>query len=287
MNVEIEVRGPLVLVQRDLGAFSVRGALVLVGDRHALVWDTLAAPSDMWALGAHLAGREVTVVYSHADWDHCWGTAGLDTTPPRAIVAHRSAADRFARELPATLADMRSSEPGRWDDVRLDAPGVLVEKGLTLDIGGLTVQLEHVPGHSPDSLVAWLPQLGVLLAGDVAEDPLPEVRQPEELATWAAALERWFREPGLRVVVPGHGAVGGAELLATNARYLRSLVGDPGQPGDMPQAHHAADRHSSEELATEQLPPYYRALHEANVVAVTRPVRAAGLKEAHDEQQGN
>jgi glyoxylase-like metal-dependent hydrolase (beta-lactamase superfamily II) len=161
---------------------------------------------------------------------------------------------------------MRSSQPGQWDDVRLDAPNLLVEKGLTLDVGGLTVQLESVPGHSDDSLIGWLPELGVLLAGDAAEDPLPEVRAPADIAAWADALERWSSESGLRVVVPGHGAVSGPKLLNRNARYLRALAEPASRPtGALDDARSA---HPVETMLGGALSGYYHQLHSANVAAV-------------------
>jgi glyoxylase-like metal-dependent hydrolase (beta-lactamase superfamily II) len=61
-----------------LREYDVRGALVL-GDGHALVWDTLSHPRDMHPYLALIADVDLVVAYSHADWDHIWGTAGLPT----------------------------------------------------------------------------------------------------------------------------------------------------------------------------------------------------------------
>ena len=51
--------------------FSVAAALVR-GPRHRVVVDTLIRPADM----APFAGATL-VVYTHVDWDHCWGTAAF------------------------------------------------------------------------------------------------------------------------------------------------------------------------------------------------------------------
>jgi glyoxylase-like metal-dependent hydrolase (beta-lactamase superfamily II) len=71
-----------------LGEYDVRGVL-LAGDARAVVWDTLSHPRDMAGWLPLIGGRDLVVVYSHADWDHIWGTAGLPLD--RALVmGHRS-----------------------------------------------------------------------------------------------------------------------------------------------------------------------------------------------------
>ena len=56
-----------------------------------------------------LAGRRLVVVYSHADWDHVWGTAGL-TYRDATIVGHARCLERFDADVPVTL-EPRSGSP--------------------------------------------------------------------------------------------------------------------------------------------------------------------------------
>ena len=79
----------------------VRGALI-VGERYAAVWDSLAHPDDVAAISTYLGNRPFYLVYSHADWDHCWGTAGFANLP-ECIVAHAECRRRFQHDVPATL----------------------------------------------------------------------------------------------------------------------------------------------------------------------------------------
>jgi len=202
--------------------FEVRSVAVL-GSRRMLVFDTLLRPTDMSAFAGLAADREVVTVYSHADWDHVWGTAGL---PARGgiVVAHAACAERFVAEVPGTLAERREAEPGEWDDVELVAPTVLFERTHVIDLDPWTIELHHLPGHTTDSIVAWLPEAGVLLGGDAVEDPWPLAGDEAlPLGPWIEALERWLAEPGLVTVVPAHGPVQGPELLGRNIAYLRAL----------------------------------------------------------------
>ena len=52
-------------------------AYVLLSERYVIFGDTLLCPEDMTILFDsivnEIAGREVLVINSHADWDHPWG----------------------------------------------------------------------------------------------------------------------------------------------------------------------------------------------------------------------
>lgn len=194
---------------------------LLVGGERAVVWDTLAHPSQMEAVAALAGRRPLTVVYSHADWDHAWGTCALAGV--EAVVAHARAAERFGSDVPEELHRRRTREPGVWDGVRLVPPTETFTRLHTLDLGGATLELHALPGHTPDCLVGFVPEWGVLLAGDTVETPLPVVNDAEAVSAWIAELDLWRADERVHVVVPSHGPVGGRELLSATLAYLRGL----------------------------------------------------------------
>jgi glyoxylase-like metal-dependent hydrolase (beta-lactamase superfamily II) len=187
-----DLRSPrpgLWLVESAVEDFDVR-AVVVAGRERAVVWDTLARPADMAGVAQLVGELPITVVYSHGDWDHVWGTAGL-ARPPREIVAHQDCLPRFAAELPAALEEKRAAAPGEFDEVVLLPPTRAVGGRERLDLGGLTLELLPLPGHTPDSLVGFIPGWGVLLAGDTVETPLPFLNPGSPVEEWAGALESW------------------------------------------------------------------------------------------------
>jgi glyoxylase-like metal-dependent hydrolase (beta-lactamase superfamily II) len=201
--------------------YDVRGALLL-GDGRALVWDSLSHPREMRPYLELIADVDLVVAYSHADWDHVWGTAGLPHE--RTIVlGHRACLERFNTDVPVTLDQMQAAEPGPWDDVRLVAPTQVFEDETTVNLGSMSVTIHHLPGHTPDCCVAFVPERGLLLVGDTAETPFPVVPEGCPLAGWIAGLERWAADERVQTVVPAHGAVGGREILESNIRYLQGL----------------------------------------------------------------
>lgn len=228
---------------------------VLVGEVGAVVWDTLAHPSQMAPVGELVGDLPVTVVYSHADWDHAWGTCGIDVRGdrpsngvrhanprvpraprgPQAVVAHRSAAARFASDVLEELAARRRADRDVWDAVRLVAPTVTFAAEYTLDLGGVTLALHALPGHTPDCIVGFVPEWGVLLAGDTVETPLPVVNDGGAVRRWVEALERWRSDPRVTQVIPAHGRLGNRDVIAETVTYLRGLLaGDARDPGVVP-----------------------------------------------------
>ena len=228
-----------------LGDYDVRGALIL-GDTRAVVWDTLSHPRDMAAWLPLIGGRDLVVVYSHADWDHIWGTAGLPLDRAT-IIGHLACQARFSGDVPQTLRERLVAEPGVWDEVSLVAPDTVFDDETTVDLGAMTLEVHHLPGHTIDTIVGFVPQRGLLLMGDTVETPFPVVPPDSPLGRWVAGLERWERDSRVRTVVPAHGPVGGVEILRQNIGYLRALLDGRTLP------------------VTEPLTDFYRKTHAANL----------------------
>ena len=238
---------------------TVRAALV-AGQRHRVVVDTLCSPGDMRPFA-----DPTLVVYTHADWDHCWGTAAFPGIP---VIAHRAARERLqdAREA-EELAQMCSQYPERFEGARLVVPEITFDSQLEVDAGGVTLRLEHVPGHTLDSIWVYLPELEVLLAGDAAEDPFPSLGVPGSLRGWARRLRQRSAQ-GVKQVVPAHGRVLGPGLLEQNADYIEWLL-EEGKAGlengmSLPEIQDALPVERFWKDAG-QLSAYYRTTHRQNV----------------------
>ncbi len=217
-----ELRPNLWLTELILDDFDVRGA-VIVGDKRVMVWDTLSHPRDMQPVMKLAGDKPIDVVYSHADWDHCWGTAGLK---PDIIIGHERCGERFRTgDVAKKLAAKQAQEPGQWNVVRLIPPTLTFTQSMSIDLGGLVVELHYLPGHTEDCLVAWIPAWRVFLAGDTVETPLPyfNTNSVQMLPQWISALEGWGSTAHMNVVVPAHGEVGDRSLIEHTVSYLRDI----------------------------------------------------------------
>ncbi|MCX6050112.1 MAG: MBL fold metallo-hydrolase [Chloroflexi bacterium] len=214
-------RPSLWLTELELPEFAVRGA-VIIGQHRAVVWDTLSHPRDMALVRPLLDNKELIIVYSHADWDHVWGTVGLDYGE-EPIVAQAECLARFSTDAPVTLQKKQTTEPGVWDEVVLVTPTLTFQAEYALDLGGVTLTLQHLPGHTEDCIVGFIPEWGILLAGDTIETPFPIIPRDSPLDQWIMALQKWAQDERVQTVIPAHGPIADRTLIERNLAYLQAI----------------------------------------------------------------
>jgi glyoxylase-like metal-dependent hydrolase (beta-lactamase superfamily II) len=203
-------------------------AYVVITDRYVVVLDTLLRPEDAAAMMQEervheaLAGRQVLVVNSHADWDHSWGNAYFTGAHAAPILAHDYCRSRLlSEEAKAELADYRQRYP-IFASVALVPPTLTFNQPLTIHGGDLTIQLLPAPGHHTDHIAAWLPELRLLLAFDAVEYPLPGLEGPTGVQPMFDTLER-LQALQPRRVLCSHGNSSSPTLIDENLAYLRQI----------------------------------------------------------------
>jgi glyoxylase-like metal-dependent hydrolase (beta-lactamase superfamily II) len=210
------------IFRREVMGFQVC-AVLLLSERWNVVVDTLCCPADMLPVQLYAVksgrSRPLLVVNTHADWDHVWGNSTFAGHP---IVAHRLCLERLRRDGQAEIDRMRRENPG-CPPIPLQVPDWVFDGSLSIAGGDLTFQLLDTAGHTEDSVSVHVPELGLLVAGDAVEYPLPRLSQ-------AGLTQRYIRELyrlsalKTRTVIPSHGPVSGPELIQANAHYLRTLL---------------------------------------------------------------
>jgi metallo-beta-lactamase class B len=84
-------------------------------------------------------------------------------------------------------------------------------------------------GHTRDNLVVWLPEPGILFCGcqiHANDSNTLGNTADAELANWSEGVGQVEREfPSARIVVPGHGELGGPELLAHTGKLADEASG--------------------------------------------------------------
>ena len=159
------------------------------------------------------------VIYTHSHPDHCNGASLL---PDAEVIAHASVTEEL-RRTPAPAPHIFT--PFEQGDVTYRLPTIAFDDRLDLRIGDRRVELRHParPAHTRGDVYVWLPDERILFTGDLVFNggtPFAISGSPEG---WLATLDE-LAELEPKVVVPGHGPVGGAEILAPVARYLRLLL---------------------------------------------------------------
>lgn len=118
---------------------------------------------------------------------------------------------------------------------------------MSFEFGGERVDLIEANIYSDDAKLMWLPDRGVLLAGDTVEDTVTFVDAPEDFETHLSALNR-MADLGATQLLPNHGAPEqiarggyGPGLIAATSRYIRWLVTHAQEDATPPLAEILAD----------------------------------------------
>jgi glyoxylase-like metal-dependent hydrolase (beta-lactamase superfamily II) len=214
--------------------------IVVGADRGCLLIDPALTASELAGLGEWLASaglRPAVGWATHPHWDHVLWSRSLGTSAPRYATAAAAAAAAAARE--DMIAEASVVAPGHDPDLlgRLTAvPG----PGESVPWDGPRAQVIAHDGHAPGHAAIWLPDSGVLVAGDMLSDveiPLLDMAAADPVGGYRAGL-RWLTSlPGVRLLVPGHGHVGDAAALRARAgldfAYLDAV--EAGQHADDPR----------------------------------------------------
>ena len=172
-------------------------------------------------------GRDLVLTVTHFHPEH--GFAAQAFKGDATIVYNGAQADELRQKGPAFIDMFKGFGPHiaeLLEDVRLVEPDDTYAGERELDLGGVRVVLREEPAHTRGDQVAWLPEERVLFGGDLVENRFFPILPDEDAkgGRWIDVLGRLERlSPA--TVVPGHGEIGGGELLRDAREYLE-LVRD-------------------------------------------------------------
>ncbi|WP_433547500.1 MBL fold metallo-hydrolase [Streptomyces sp. CA-294286] len=204
------------------GGWCLNNAGLVVGPDRTVLVDTAATETRARALRSAVravdpAGPDY-VVNTHFHGDHVFGN-GL-FTPHATVISHAGTREETAEAGPG----LRRLWPDvEWGDPPEALASLTFRDRLTVHTGGPRVELLHVgPAHTANDVIVWVPDASVLFTGDVVWSGVTPFVLMGSISGSLLALDR-MRALGPRTVVPGHGPVGGRELLDATEGYLRFL----------------------------------------------------------------
>ncbi len=257
----------------DDGAYSLGIATyALVDGAEAILYDSHATLDHARAIRTHLEGLGVMtmrLVLSHWHTDHIAGNAIFADCE---IIANRLTARTMLENIKALARKTPPINP-------VVMPNRLFENEMTLTLGSRTIRLMQFDIHSEDGTVLFLPEEGLLLAGDTLEDTVTYVSEPEHIATHIAELTRLKTLP-IRHILPDHGArekiaAGGyaPSLIDANRSYLERLLASAKDP--------ALDAVSLRDFVADDIAhgrivyfEPYEEVHRSNIAAVRKAMSA-------------
>ena len=176
-------------------------------------------------------GRRLYLTTTHFHPEHAFGARAF--AGEATFLVNRAQAEDLKVKGPGYLDMFRGlGEPvaRQLDGAVLPEPDLVYDDAYDLELGGRVVQLRETGrAHTKGDQVVRVPDAGVLFTGDLVETGqfaifpwFPPYDTDVSGTRWLGVMERLAGE-GARVVVPGHGALGGPELLADVRDYLRLL----------------------------------------------------------------
>ena len=166
---------------------------LIVGSHHALLFDTGYGYGDLKAVVRSITDKPLYVVNSHGHVDHACGNQAFGGAYIHPLDMELCREHNGPQMRRAEL-DVAEVPP----DFDLDAhlrlgTGELkpVGEGDTFNLGGVTLQVIHLPGHTAGSIGLWCPEKKLLYVGDAMNCFvwlfLPEAR---ELVTYIRTLHK-------------------------------------------------------------------------------------------------
>lgn len=160
--------------------------------------------------------QEVTVLLTHAHWDHM---GGANLFPRVSILNHLYETNRLSKGwLPTEMCGFEAEEfavpvPKNFSLRAFQVPGIssfaTFKDGQEIDLGDKHLSVIHTPGHTPGSVCFFLEERGFLFSGDTLY-PGPEyLHLPESsFEDYKQSLDRLFAITGNRLkrIFPGHNA---------------------------------------------------------------------------------
>ncbi|WP_020657361.1 MBL fold metallo-hydrolase [Amycolatopsis benzoatilytica] len=208
----------------------------IIGGTHSvLVVDTGMGPRNADTVlrfaTEYARDRRIYLTTTHFHPEHAFGAQTF--AGPATYLVNRAQAVDLAEKGPGYLrmfAGLGEPVARQLEGVQLAEPDVVYDESYDLDLGGRVVELRATGrAHSRGDQVVTVPDSGVLFTGDLAEAGqfaifpwFPPHDTDVSGIRWIEVLRRLSGQRS-EIVVPGHGAVRGPELLDELRGYLEVL----------------------------------------------------------------
>jgi glyoxylase-like metal-dependent hydrolase (beta-lactamase superfamily II) len=202
---------------------------IIVGSRATMVVDTGLGPRNGQTILREVAkvskNTEMYVVTTHYHPEHSLGGAAFPPTAKfvRPNIQQRDM-DELGKEIQNTFASRSPLHHELLDGVPYPRADILFDREHQIDLGGVHVRLlARGPLHTRGDTLIWVDEDRVLFSGDVVMNrTFLAASATSSIRTWLTTLDELA---ALRptVVVPSHGGIGDAALIAKDKEYLSGV----------------------------------------------------------------
>ena len=163
-----------------------------------------------------------------------YGHAGIARTPEE----FQAEIAEFNDSIPDLVRRARNESRAFFYRTNLVNPNCRIQHETTFDLGGMKVEILLTPGHTATNLSIWVPDDGVLYAGDcLIREYLPNLDAGSEpdWRLWLKSLDR-IEELKPQLVVGGHGPVSRCDEIPAAIDSVRRVLKESIERGSSPTA---------------------------------------------------
>jgi glyoxylase-like metal-dependent hydrolase (beta-lactamase superfamily II) len=158
--------------------------------------------------------------------DHHYDHILTDSLLTRNTIAHRLAAKGIQYMAANFRQVIKQLNPKLYEDnkeildgVEVIPPHITFNTEMTLHMGDRTIELSHVGGHAPPTIMIHVPEDKVLFTGDNVEVQQHSFTGEGRFASWIEVLRR-IEGMDLVAIVPGHGDICGIDAARRMRLYF-------------------------------------------------------------------
>jgi len=203
---------------------------LIVGSRATLVVDTGLGPKNGEAIVREMkkisANAEVYVVTTHYHPEHSLGVAAFKGA--RLLMTRMQQQDmtELGKPIQDAFAGRSAQNAELLNGVPYPAPDILFDRDYRIDLGGVRARLlwrGPAAMHTRGDTMIFVEEDRVLFTGDVVmSQRFLAAQNTSSIATWLSTLDELA---SLRpaTVVPSHGSIGDATLIARDRAFLQAV----------------------------------------------------------------
>jgi glyoxylase-like metal-dependent hydrolase (beta-lactamase superfamily II) len=203
---------------------------LIVGTRATLVVDTGLGPRNGDAIVREMKklapAGDVYVVTTHYHPEHSLGASAFKGAKLVMTRIQQQDMTELGKQIQDTFAKRSALTAELLNGVAYPTPDILFDREHRLDLGGVHARLMWrgpAAMHTRGDTMIFVEEDRVLFTGDVVMSQRFLAAQPtSSLTTWLATLDELAALKPLRVV-PSHGSIGDATLIARDRAFLQAV----------------------------------------------------------------
>jgi hydroxyacylglutathione hydrolase len=206
---------PLLSDSFESNTYIISGEIFCVVDPGVSASKFLGFKSRNNMMADALINTSISLVNTHCHFDHVGGNPGIISACRTRCFCHlEDACSLESGDDSMQLAGLFGREPVKH------CVDVKVEDGEIIELGGVTLEVLHTPGHTPGGICLYEPETKSLFTGDtVFADSIGRFDflggNYEDLKSSIERILDFIEKRGVEIIYPGHGQPGTGDDIAS------------------------------------------------------------------------